>query len=189
MPRYTDHYGFPYPIMSSEPVSATAWQNLSNAIDAQMSIINALGTQVKFPNVITAVRSANQAISLNTLTDVTFTSAEFQNPAGMWTSGSTITLPEVGIFYVSANARVTSTTVTFNRLQVATTGTDLSSAGPPNAVNHSATATAGEWNTNLTCLIPATSANWTIKIQVLMNGTGSPNITNAALSVVRLSLL
>jgi len=189
MPGFTTHYGFPFPHMLTEVVDATNWKNLSEAIDVQMTNINTLANQVKFPNVITAVRASSLALTLNTLTDVTYTSTEFQNPAGMWTSGATITIPEAGIYYLSGFARVTSTTVTFNKILFTTTGTGLGTFGPPAAVNHSSSSSAGDWLTNATCLIPATSPNWTAKLQVLMNGTGSPNLTQAGLSIVRLSLI
>jgi hypothetical protein len=184
MPGYTDNYGFPYPLMT-DVVDAAAWQNLANAIDAQASVLAASDLQAKQPPVISVIRNTNQALTLNTLADVTWSSAQYQNPAGQWAAGTTINVGgSPGLYYMTGWVTVQATTVTWAEARIVITNALVTTV---RSNNHTTTSLTNQWTCNVFALVPgAVGTNPAVKMSVIMNGTGSPNVTSAGLQIAAL---
>lgn len=167
MPGYTPLYGFPFPLMG-ETVSATDFQNLSTAIDAQLTLLKTNETLVRVKATCSAVAPA-QTIAQGGV-DVQFTSGQWVNPAAFH---STTVNPQNfqvqanGIYYVAANMQISATTVTQFQIFATANGTRRWMAGAE-PVQNTPTFGAGAF---------ASTAGETITINALWFGTGTGTVS------------
>jgi len=112
MPGSTTNEHFPYPY-EGETVTAVSQQNLATAIDAALTVTDALRLDALKPPTCMAFRFGSVAITVNTDTAANLTSATFNDPTSMHsTSVNTdqVILPTNGIYLVHGETNLTATT-------------------------------------------------------------------------------
>lgn len=185
MPGMTSNEFFPYPLMG-ETVDATSWQNLANAIDASLATLATGAADAKKPPTAMVRQSfAGTAITVNTDTNILFTTDQFVDPSSMHsTSVNTdrIILPEPGIYLVRGQTTVSSTTtLTTAKAAISLNGTIVfAEQTGVNNLNQS-------WRLEVNGVVLSMAAGDIVRLVARWGGTGTATTLGCQLHVTRIS--
>lgn len=163
----TPVFGFPYPTIG-DTVSAVDFFNLSTAIDAQLTLLQAQETALRVRTSCSAT-VAGAAIAFG-VASVNFTVNEWVNPPGFHstsTNPQNFNITANGIYFVSAIMQMNSTTLTEMQVDIVRNGFTMAQSGaaPTQII-------PVECSAAFNC-----SAGQVISIQMTSQGTGSATVS------------
>lgn len=161
--------GLPYPLMN-EPVNATSWQNLANAIDAQMTSLDAIRDLAKNrPFAVTTHQNTSVAITVFT-TLTPWNAPAFDTGGYVQTTPGQFNVPP-GIYYVTSNSFVSgTTTLTACQTTVATAAGATTWGGQTNEQTTGSLGAVAVGGAIVVC----SAATTAIIVQGRWTGTGGP---------------
>lgn len=167
MAGMTPVFGFPYPTIG-DTVSATDFQALSSAIDAELTLLKAQETALRVKTSCSATVT-NGAFSFGAA-EVNYVNNEWVNPPGFHSTVSNqenFNILSNGIYFVTTTMQMSATTLTEFQISIVRNGFTMTQGGSEPTPNIPQSCSG----------VFACTVGQTISVQITCTGTGTPTVS------------